>query len=212
MSSTPSVPSSKPVADTGYLLCFGSVPAGRGLLRELHPAGLCAPDAVHNELDGLPRSRDRGVAMAAQVFSGRGRAQVEKVPFEPADGALREELLDELHAHESARSGRSSARDPSSTKNLGEAECVCLCLRRKALLLCNDNGGRQVAAARRVPVVTVAEDLRRLSGDEHTPKQLFRLAKEMERQVGDLGAVVGGQAFFRTDGRDARTPRPPAVS
>lgn len=186
----------KPVADTGYLLCFGAIPKGTGLLAELHPSGVAAPDAVHRELDGLARSTRADEADAAGAFAGRKRLQIEKVPFNKDDEALRSKVRQELHDADVAR-GRASGARPSGNKHSGEAECICLCLRTGAEMLCNDTGARAAAHARSVKTVTTAADLRRLAGSAYTAQQLYQLARAMEQAGRDLGAVVTGPAFFR---------------
>jgi hypothetical protein len=189
------------IADTGYLLCFGSVPRGYSLLQELFGGALGAPPAVHWELDNQSVRHSRAeVKAAAQNLSGRNRALILRVALEPPDEEEKDVVRLEIAAIAAKRrdlpvSGADVVlADPA---NLGEAEVIAVAGRVKQVALINERDGTTCAEQRGIVVEPTAESLRRLLGNRHSANELFRIARDMDRRVGNLGATVTGAAYFR---------------
>lgn len=191
-------PPEQAVADTSYLLPFGL--GARHLLQALHPHGVLCPSSVRAELAGLARVRDAVRSGAAKALASPRRNPIRYVDVPAEHERLREALLDDLHAEEVRRGKASGARVAGSTKNVGEAECMCLCDGRAEPLRCNDIPARTVAHRRGLRTRTTAADLRRLVGPDFTPVQLAQFARRM--QTLDIGDTVDGPAYFRRPQRD----------
>lgn len=186
---------SRAVTDTGYLIPFGAADF-RALLRLLHPDMALAPSSVRVELEGLAtRPGDRTKQQAARALLSRRGVPVQYRDIDEGDHNLRAGLLDELHQDAVAAGKAEGRRPPSSTANLGEAECLCLSIKGGHPMGCNDNGARRVAAKRGVATHTTASDLRKLLGHGYSPNQLVQIARRM--QTLEIGDVVSGPGYFR---------------
>jgi hypothetical protein len=186
------------VADTSYLLPFGL--AARHVLQALHPHGVECPSSVRAELAGLARVKDAVRSGAAKALASPRRNPIRYVDVPAEHEGLRERILDDLHAEDVRRGKATGDRAPSSTRNRGEADCMCLCAGRTEPLRCNDSGARAVAHRRGLRTQTTAADLRRLLDRGFTAVQLAQIARRM--QPLDIGETVDGPAYFRRPQRD----------
>jgi hypothetical protein len=187
----------RPVADTSYLLPFG-VPSAKGLLNDLFPQSLIAPDAVRDELRGLIKSADNLKSSAAQSLTARGVPVIYRT-VDPAQHPLREQLKAELQRDAVAHTRPGRAMPSNHPRaHLGEAECMCIvtAIQNPPPFRCNDTGARRVARARRIRSRTTADDLRELvASGSYTANQIWQIARRMSQL--DIGDVVRGPGDLR---------------
>lgn len=190
------------LVDTSYLLCFGAVPKGLQLLRQLFDGGLGAPPAVRRELERLPQSqRPTSVRAAAQIFNDRGASALVDAPLYEGDLAERDLALrcipcrSHPGAHPDTLDEAGAQVDEVTTgDNAGEAEAIAAAFRRSVPLLINDGPATKHARARALPTEDATNSIRRLP---LSPKQKYQLYLSMQRSVGNPGVPVSGQMWYR---------------
>lgn len=182
------------VADTSYLLPFG-IKGGRQLLKLVHPRAALSPMSVQGELTRLSSHGDTAQRAAATALLSRGTA-VRYVALDESQATPRDQILDELHQDAVSRGRATGRRNPASTANLGEAECMCLAHPSPTPMRCNDSGARRVATRRSIKTLTTADDLFALvQAGTYTANQMAQIARRM--MALDIGDVVTGPAYFR---------------
>lgn len=191
------------LADTSYLLCFGGIPRGMRLLRELFDGGLAAPAAVKAELLRLPRDNKKpiGVRKAAEAFSGRNMIILMDAPLFEGDMSERDLALNCIPCVTDPGPHPGVLPDPgekitevTTGDNAGEAEAIAAAFRRSVPLLITDGPATRHAASRQLRTEDAAHSLRRISA---SPKEKYNLYLEMVRAVNNAGAPVKGHLWYR---------------
>jgi hypothetical protein len=195
------------MADTGYLLCFGSIPQGLKHLRAIFGNGMGVPPAVRRELSILATNMQRphAIRSAAARFVGRESGILVDCALEHVDVPERDLVL--MHLEQgtlpvgpppapatTAQEGRPAV---TGGPNAGEAEAIAICVRVRLPLLMNDGKATKYAVARRLRVEPAGASLRHLVGRQLTAREAFKLYRGMVESVGDAGIVISGYLWFR---------------
>lgn len=204
------------VADTGYLLCFGSIARGTKMLGEMFENGVAAPPAVKAELqDQSTRAGVRPeVAAASRAYVNRNSGVLLDVVVCRAEAEHRVEVQKAMSqkavpsASELATaSARSTAlghavQDPVPGalrgQHAGESESIAVAFHRSLRLLINEDAGTHYGRALKVQTECASMSLRRLVN--LTAKQKYRLYREMYEKDLDPGRVPKGvNSYVGTD-------------
>ena len=179
----------KSVVDTGPLLCFGAVQNGTRLAwRHLNP--MISPDAVFGELKAIGNGSDK-LARAANVWLGRRGEGLKKASLTPSQATVAGQIHRQLR-------GMSRKVRPTTGSNRGEAECIALAVGTTAQFATNDFDASEVAKARSVPVVTVAQLLRRdFDSDVKDSGEVMGLVRRMRDAGCDIGENISGPLDLR---------------
>lgn len=204
------------VADTGFLLCFGSVPRGAKLLGEMFDNGVAAAPAVKAELQSQATRPGVApeVATASRAYLNRNsgvlldvalcRAEVEHcaevqvsvarktmpTPGEIASAGARSKAL-QFAPHESVHEGLKG-------EHAGESESIAVAFHRSLRLLINEKDGTRYGEALDVVTECASVSLRRLVNQ--TAKQKYRLYRDMCAKGLDPGKVPKGvSSYVSTD-------------
>lgn len=190
------------VADTGYLLAFGSIPGGGRMLYSLYDHDYASPPAVIWELMDLcsGSSRDVDVMHAAcEVLRTFG---VPIATLDADDIRVRESIWTELGGGLTRGGSEAVVMAPGGTQidtisglHAGESEAMALAIQPPLRLLINDAKARGVAAGWEISVEPSPVSMKALVG-EYSPQQLFEMHKKMDH-VARSNVAVSGPLWFQ---------------
>lgn len=204
------------LADTGFLICFGSIPGGRKLFLSAFAGNVAASPTIRFELNRKHSDQRtyHHIRTAIDSFVGTNHDVLLDITFHRRDEPERDNALDYLKNTGSLPAGplnsfplTTDGHEPGARytgKHGGEAEIVAIAVRRLLPILMNETDGTTYAKARGIKVESFALSLGRLLG-AHTAQELFQIWKRVDTDH-DTGAVVPGPQFFRQPG-----PSPAAI-